>query len=251
MDYLALVYGFLGQYAKAETLCAEAVKAIAAIEGLETERALVYRSNLAEYLRNQGKYADAEKLFREVRAAQDRALAAEHLNRFETLNSLSVQYHLQGRFAEAEGLARECLLGRRDLARLGPDDYRVGDALSQLVLTLLAQNRFADAEPVARECRRVRELGPPDDWRRAVALSQLGGCLLGLDRVTDTEPLLTQGYEELKQVRDRIPAIDRRRLVEAGERLANALGAVNRPVQSAEIEREVEMWRMWSSPRKE
>ncbi len=247
MDYLALVYGFLGQYAKAETLCAEAVKAIATIEGLDTERALVYRSNLAEYLRNQGKYADAEKLFREVRAAQDRALAADHLNRFETLNSLSVQYYLQGRFAEAEGLARECLRGRRDLARLGPDDYRVGDALSQLVLTLLAQDKFAEAEPLARECRRVRELGPADDWRRAVALSQLGGCLLGLNRVTDAEPLLTQGYEGLKQVRDRIPAIDRRRVIEAGEWSVRLYANMNQIPRSEALNQEVVSLRSWAA----
>lgn len=123
----------------------------------------------------------------------------------------------------------------------------VGDALSQLVLTLLAQNRFADAEPVARECLRVRALGSADDWRRAVALSQLGGCLLGLDRVTDTEPLLTQGYEELKQVRDRIPAIDRGRIIEAVERLVRLYEAGDKSAKAEPLKQELTTLRPWAT----
>ena len=246
LDYLALVYSYQGRYAEAEATCRLAVEGITRTEGPDTERALVYRSNLAEHIRNQGRYEEAETMFRTIMAAHDRVLPAGHLNRFETLNSLAVQYQLQGKFAEAEALARECLNGRTNQTGLPANDPQVADALAQLVMAMLAQGKFAAAEPLARECLRVRALGPGDDWRLAVAQSQLGDCLLELNRVADAELLLIQGYESLKRFREYLPAIDRRRLNEAGERLVKHFTSTNQPDKAAPLKLELSSLRTWA-----
>ena len=61
-------------------------------------------NNLANVYRKQGKYADAEGLYKRVIAIREKALGANHPDVATTLNNLANLYHDQGKYADAEGL---------------------------------------------------------------------------------------------------------------------------------------------------
>jgi tetratricopeptide (TPR) repeat protein len=59
-------------------------------------------NNLAEVYRNQGRYGDADPLYRRSLAILERAFGRDHPLVASTLNNLGVLYDRQGRYAEAE-----------------------------------------------------------------------------------------------------------------------------------------------------
>ena len=60
--------------------------------------------NLANVYKEQGKYADAEALFKRALAIREKALGAGHPDVADTLNNLADVYLAQGKYADAEGL---------------------------------------------------------------------------------------------------------------------------------------------------
>ena len=58
---------------------------------------------------NQGRYGDAEPLFRRGLDAQERTLGREHPNTLGSVNDLAILYLNQGRYGEAETLFRRVL----------------------------------------------------------------------------------------------------------------------------------------------
>ena len=64
------------------------------------------RNNLAELYQAQGRYAEAEPLYRRSLAIWEKALGPEHPHVATGLNNLTVLYRAQGRYAEAEPLFR-------------------------------------------------------------------------------------------------------------------------------------------------
>ncbi len=63
----------------------------------------------AELYRDQGKYAEAEPLYRRALAIDEKALGPEHPDVGQSLNNLAEGYHSQGRYAEAEPLYKRAL----------------------------------------------------------------------------------------------------------------------------------------------
>ncbi len=61
-------------------------------------------NNLAELYRDQGKYAEAEPLYRRSLAIRETALGSEHPDVATTLESYAVLLRETGRTAEADGL---------------------------------------------------------------------------------------------------------------------------------------------------
>ena len=59
-------------------------------------------NNLAELYRIQGRYADAEPLFKRSLAINEKALGPEHPNVATSLNNLAALYESQGRYTDAE-----------------------------------------------------------------------------------------------------------------------------------------------------
>jgi hypothetical protein len=94
-------------------------------------------------------------------------------------------------------------------------------------------DRPAEAESLARECLAIREHSAPDDWRTFETRSLLGSGLLGQRRFTEAEPLLLRGYEGMEAREARIPASNKKRLVEAGGRIIRLYEAWNKPEQAS------------------
>jgi tetratricopeptide (TPR) repeat protein len=77
--------------------------------GMDHPKLGAWLSNLGGLYLVQGRYAEAEPLFRRSLAIRERALGLEHREVGTSLNNLAEFYRLQGRFTEAEinGIATE------------------------------------------------------------------------------------------------------------------------------------------------
>jgi tetratricopeptide (TPR) repeat protein len=102
-------------------------------------------SNLGGVLQAQGKFAEAETVYREALAMRRKLLGSEHPGVANLLGGLAEVLLAQGKFAEAEASARECLAVREK--RL-PEGWEMFDARSLLGATLLRQKKYAEAEPL-------------------------------------------------------------------------------------------------------
>src|ERR1035438_8552798 len=76
---------------------------------------------LATALDDEGRYAEAEKLYRETLDIQRRVLGTEHPDTLRSMNNLAIVLNHQRRFTEAEKLHRETLDIQRRI--LGPGAF--------------------------------------------------------------------------------------------------------------------------------
>jgi CHAT domain-containing protein len=108
-------------------------------------------NNLAEALRKQEKYADAETLHREALAMRRRLYGKQHHPYLAgSLNNLGIVLQAQGKYAEAEALHREALaMIRRLYAQQDHPD--LATSLQNLATVLQQQGKYADAEKPYRE----------------------------------------------------------------------------------------------------
>src|SRR5262245_2253737 len=79
-------------------------------------------------LYRQGKYAEAEQLYKSSLTIREATLGPDHPEVGTTLNNLAALYRAQGRYAEAEPLYQRSLTIRE--ATLGPDHPEVGTTLN-------------------------------------------------------------------------------------------------------------------------
>ena len=117
-------------------------------------------NNLAGLYRNQGRYAEAEPLYKRALAIHEKALGPDHPDVATALNNLAELYRYQGRYAEAEPLYKRSLAIVEKA--LGPDHPDVAKALNNLAELYHEQDRYADAEPLYKRSLRIFEkaLGP-------------------------------------------------------------------------------------------
>jgi len=119
---------------------------------------------------------------------------------FYTLGMVCVA---QGNVVEAEEVQSEHLAMLRKRA---PGIHKIGGALAELTVTLLAEQKFPEAEATARECLEFRQKHFPDAWHIFSARALLGESLLGQKRYAEAEPLLLSAYEGMEQRKDQIPS---------------------------------------------
>ena len=79
---------------------------------------------------NQGRYADAEPLYKRSLAIYEKALGPDHPNVAGSLNNLAGLYNEQGRYADAEPLFKRSLAIYEKA--LGPDHPDVAQSLNNL-----------------------------------------------------------------------------------------------------------------------
>ena len=81
---------------------------------------------------SQGKYADAEGLYKRALTIQEKALGTSHPDVAQALGSLAVVYELQGKYADAEALYKRALAIREKA--LGADHPDVAATLNNLAV---------------------------------------------------------------------------------------------------------------------
>jgi tetratricopeptide (TPR) repeat protein len=128
------------------------------IVGEEAERLL---RETAFYLRDRGRYAEAEPLFLRALRIREQQLGPEHPDVADSLSYLANLYRQQGKYAEAEPLILRALRIREQ--QLGPEHPDVAYSLNLLAnLYRQQQGKYAEAEPLILHALRIREqqLGP-------------------------------------------------------------------------------------------
>ena len=129
-------------------------------------------NNVAFNLTAQGKYVEAEPLYRKALAIYRKGLGEEHADTATSYNNVAYNLKAQGKYAEAEPLFRKALALRRKV--LGEEHPDTASSYNNVASNLNAQGKYAGAEKIWR-------LGA-DCFARA----RLRIAISGLNRATKT-----------------------------------------------------------------
>jgi tetratricopeptide (TPR) repeat protein len=151
-------------------------------------------SNLALILRDQRKFDDAEKLFREGLAIDRRVYGDDHPEVAQHLNNLGGLQVSAGRPVDAEQSFRDALgIQRRAFAE---NSWQVATTMSLLANALIRQTRYAEAESLAvRSFEIIRRQFGDAHGRTQAALARVIAVYDGLrrpDRAADYRALLAK-----------------------------------------------------------
>lgn len=142
----------------------------------------------AEYLRQRGDYASAERMARRGLEIREEALGPGHPDVAESLDALGRLHWYRGRFAEAEGFhVRALTIHER---AFGLDHPAVARSLNGLALALDDQGRYAEAERLNTRALAIweRTLGP-DCAQVGRTLNNLAATYTRQGRYADALPL--------------------------------------------------------------
>ncbi len=111
-------------------------------------------NNLALLYQAQGRYAEAEPLYKRALAIREKALGAEHPDVAQSLNNLAALYHDQGRYAEAEPLYERSLAIREKV--LGPEHPYTARSLENYAALLSKTGRADEATGMEGRAKAIR-----------------------------------------------------------------------------------------------
>ena len=144
---------------------------------------------LALLFQAQGRYAEAEPLFKRALAIEEKAFGPEHPDLATCLASLASLYDAMGRYADAEPLGERALAIQEKA--LGPEHPDLAACLNDLASLYDAMGRYSEAEPLCKRALAIREKAfGPDHPHVAMSLDSLARILLDQDRYPEAEPLL-------------------------------------------------------------
>src|SRR5262249_46080223 len=113
---------------------------------LEVARSL---NSLACLYRAQGKWAEAEPLYKRALEMRRRLFKGDHPEVAQSLNNLACLYHAQGRLADAEPVYKGAFEMRSSLFQA--DHPEVAQSLNNLACLYVAQGKLAEAESVLKD----------------------------------------------------------------------------------------------------
>ncbi len=118
--------------------------------------------NLANLYKEQGKYREAEPLYRRALHIREQTLGSEHPDVATLLNNLAGLYGAQSQYAEAEQFHRRALHIREQT--LGSEHPNVAFSLHHLAATCLEQRKYGEAEQLCLRALNIYEqiYGPSD-----------------------------------------------------------------------------------------
>jgi len=111
-------------------------------------------NNLAELYRDQGKYAEAEPLYKRSLVIVVKVLGPEHQYAATNLNNLALLYQDQGKYVEAERLYKRSLAIRENA--LGLEHPNVALSLENYAALLRKTNREAEAARIEARAKAIR-----------------------------------------------------------------------------------------------
>ena len=109
---------------------------------------------LAALYRSQGRYGEAEPLYRRALQIREQQWGADHPDTATSLNNLAVLYLSQGRYGEAEPLYRRALQICEQ--QLGADHPDTAGSLNNLAGLYYSQGRYGEAEPLVTRALGIR-----------------------------------------------------------------------------------------------
>ena len=192
------------------------------------------QDEIADLLVAQGRYSDAEKLFRSVIEARTRALGPEHPDTLDSRHRLIYALSRQSKYAEAEAEAREMLRLREKV--LGPDNPDTAVSRYNLAEPLVEQGKYAEAETLYRDIIRLQEktLGP-EHPRTLAARVGLATVLSSEGKNPEAEPL----YREIITLDQKVYGAEHPNTLNDRQNLATALQADGKYAEAEEQYRDV------------
>lgn len=145
-------------------------------------------SKTAHYLREHGRYRQAEPLAQRALHLRERVLGPGHPEVACSLNELGILCWQQGKDAEAEPLLQRALHIWEHA--LGQDHLEIARPLNNLALLCWRQGSYAEAERLFHQAFRIRAqaLGP-DHPQVAIPLNNLAELYLEWGKEREAEPL--------------------------------------------------------------
>jgi len=141
-----------------ETTLAETYfnKAIALQKRYDRKDDLAYSLNSLGYMySSQGRYAEAEPLFKQALVMRQELLGDRHPSVATSLNNLAGLYSSQGRYEEAEPLFKQALALSQEL--LGDRHPSVATSLNNLAVLYKSQGRYEESEPLYKQSLAMRQ----------------------------------------------------------------------------------------------
>ena len=184
----------------------------------------------------QGRYADAEPLYRRSLAILGEGARSRPSRRRDVAQQPGCALQDQGRYADAEPLYRRALAIQEKA--LGPDHPDVATSLNNLAELYRAQGRYADAEPLYRRSLAIDEkaLGP-DHPDVAASLNNLAALYRDQGRYADALPLvqttIAHGRANPSVALPVLFGAQGNGLISAAQALDDALNVVQRASQSS------------------
>ncbi len=142
-----------GNFGEAFTQTKAALEA-AKVFGPDDIRLATTLNVLANVYLIQGKYAEAEPLYKRALAIREKALGPEHLVVAQSLNNLAELYRVQGKYAEAEPLYKRSWA--IEVNALGPEDLVVAQSLEDYRALLLETGQNAEADKLEARAKAIR-----------------------------------------------------------------------------------------------
>ncbi|RSL80949.1 hypothetical protein CEP52_017301, partial [Fusarium oligoseptatum] len=114
--------------------------------GPDNPNTLASVSNLGSVLSRQGKYDEAEAIYRRALKGYEKALGLEHPSTLTSVNNLGSVLESQGKYDKAEAMHRQALKERKKA--LGPEHPDTLTSVSNLGSVLSNQGKYEEAEAI-------------------------------------------------------------------------------------------------------
>ncbi|HEX3045013.1 MAG TPA: tetratricopeptide repeat protein [Bacillota bacterium] len=166
----------------------QAIVEVAVLIQIENERLGWLCIEIGNYLFYQGRYEEAEPLYKRALEIRERVQGLDHPDTTTSLNNLALLYTNQGRYEEAEPLYKQALEIRERVQGLDHPD--TATSMNNLAYLFDIQGRYEEAEPFYKRALVIREeiLGPYHP-HTASSLNNLAFLYYNQGRYEEAEPL--------------------------------------------------------------
>lgn len=221
-----------GNYAEGERLARASVKVAGKLSG-DHPASMLARSQLAHVVA-QTRYEEAEQMFRQLLADQERILDKDDPETMASQRVLARLDGLQGRYQEAERTYRGLLKSRELLLGNEADEtLYTRHGLAGMVERL---GRYEEAESMFRDLLNVQRRILGDDHQECLELrSGLGRCIEDQHRYAEAEQL----YRQLLADRQRILGDDHPSTLNTRHSLARVVAAQGRAKEAERLYRQL------------
>ena len=169
------------------------------MSGKDDLSTLLTVNSLAELYREQGRYSEAEPLYKRALEGNERVLGKNDLDTLAVLNNLALLYTEQGRFRDAEPLFKRALESNERTR--GGENLATIRSIQYLATLYDSQGRYREAEPLYKRAMEVRErvLGKehPDTL---VSVNGLALAYAEQGRYAEAEPLFKRALDANEHV---------------------------------------------------
>ncbi|KAJ5688706.1 hypothetical protein N7462_003098 [Penicillium macrosclerotiorum] len=186
----------LGRYREAWELATESFRSFQAIDSCGPHT-LSSMDNLAEVLRHQGEYREAEQMHQKTLELKIKLLDESHVDTLTSMANLASTYRNQGRWEEAEKLEVQVLETRK--TKLGADHPDTLMSIANLASTYQSQGRWEEAKQLQVQVLEISKIKLGADHPDTLtSINNLASTYQNQGRWEEAEQLFVQVIETRK-----------------------------------------------------